>query len=177
LAQRYDDFLDAGVRIVAVSVDAPPRQAAMIDKLDLPFPLLSDPGGEGLLQALGAYDAVERGGIGRPGVFVITPDGTEAHREVARDYADRSSEDRLLATIRDLDLPATTQPALTPGESEPGPQAMPLDALHPYCRGAKFAAKAMGMRHPATRDDADRYVAQMEHYMEVVRDLRERLAR
>jgi len=52
---------------------------------------------------------------------------------------------------------------------------MPVDALLPYCRGARFAAKAMGMRHPQARDDADRYVAQMDRYRDAVRALRERL--
>lgn len=177
MAQRYQEFLDAGVRIVGVSVDAPERQAAMIDKLDLPFTLLSDPGGKGLLQSLDAYDPVERNGIGRPGVFVVAPDGAEAYREVARDFADRITEDELLTAVRKLDLPATQQPPLTPGDPLPGPKAMPLPALSPYCRGAKFAAKAMGMRHPQTRDDADRYVAQMERYMDAVRALRDRLGR
>lgn len=175
MAQRYQEFLYAGVRIVAVSVDAPERQAAMVAKLDLPFALLSDPGGDGLLQALDAYDPVERNGIGRPGVFVVAPDGAEAYRQVGRDFADRITEDELLAAARELDLPPTKQPPLTPGRPEPGPQAMPVHALLPYCRGARFAAKAMGMRHPEAKEDADRYVAQMDRYRDAVRALRERL--
>lgn len=162
------------MRIVAVSVDSPARQAAMIDKLHLPFALLSDPGGKDLLQALDAYDPDERGGIGRPGVFVIAPDGREVFREVARDFADRITEDELLDQVRALGLPATDQPPLTRGEPEPGPNAMPVHALLPYCRGAKFAAKAMGMRHPQAKADADRYVAQMDRYMDVIRAFRER---
>lgn len=174
MAQRYQQFLDAGVRIVGVSVDSPRQQAAMIDKLDLPFALLSDPGGAGLLRSLDAYNPEQRGGIGKPGVFVVTPDGSEAFRQVARDFADRITEDELLDEVRALDLPSTTQPAVAVGDPEPGPEAMPVDALLPYCRGAKFAAKAMGMRHPQASDDADRYVAQMDRYMQAVRTLRSR---
>jgi hypothetical protein len=162
------------VRIVAVSVDSPERQAAMVEKLHLPFALLSDPGGKDVLQALDAYDPDERGGIGRPGVFVIAPDGREVFRQVGRDFADRVTEDELLEEVHALGLPATDQPTLTPGEPEPGPNAMPVHALLPYCRGAKFAAKAMGMRHPQAKADADRYVAQMDRYMEAIRALRER---
>ena len=162
------------MRIVAVSVDSPERQAAMVEKLHLPFALLSDPGGKDVLQALGAYDPDERGGIGRPGVFVIAPDGREVFRQVGRDFADRVTEDELLEEVHALGLSATDQPTLTPGEPEPGPNAMPVHALVPYCRGAKFAAKAMGMRHPQAKADADRYVAQMDRYMEVIRALRER---
>jgi hypothetical protein len=162
------------VRIVAVSVDSPERQAAMVEKLHLPFALLSDPGGKDVLQALDAYDSDERGGIGRPGVFVIAPDSREVFRQVGRDFADRVTEDELLEEVHALGLPATDQPTLTPGEPEPGPNAMPVHALLPYCRGAKFAAKAMGMRHPQAKADADRYVAQMDRYMEAIRALRER---
>lgn len=146
----------------------------MIDKLRLPFAMLSDPGGRGLLRTLDAYNPDERGGIGKPGVFVVGPDGDEQFREVARDFADRISEDELLAQVRKLDLPATTQPALDSVEPQPGDEAMPVRALLPYCRGARFAAKAMGMRHPQARADADRYVAQMDRYMDVIREFRRR---
>lgn len=145
----------------------------MVDKLDLPFALLSDPDGEDLLRGLDAYNPDERDGIAKPGVFVVAPDGSEAFRQVARDFADRITEDELLDQVRALDLPSTTQPAVTTDDPQPGPQAMPIDALLPYCRGAKFAAKAMGMRHPQATDDADRYVAQMDRYMDAVRTLRE----
>jgi hypothetical protein len=175
LAGRYDEFLDAGARIVAVSVDSPGRNAAMISKLALPFAMLSDPGGKDLLQAIGAYNPDERGGIGKPGVFVLTPDGHEAFREVGRDFADRITEDELLEQMRALGLPATDQPPLTPGQPEPGPQAFPADWLLPYCRGARFAAKAMGMRHPQAKSDADRYVAQMDRYMGAIRAFHERI--
>jgi hypothetical protein len=107
-------------------------------------------------------------------VFVIAPDSREVFRQVGRDFADRVTEDELLEEVHALGLPATDQPTLTPGEPEPGPNAMPVHALLPYCRGAKFAAKAMGMRHPQAKADADRYVAQMDRYMEAIRALRER---
>lgn len=146
----------------------------MIDKLLLPFAMLSDPGGAGLLRAVGAYNPDERGGIGKPGAFVIGPDGEEQFREIGRDFADRITEDELLAQVRKLDLRPTTQPPLDLVEPQPGDQAMPVHALLPYCRGARFAAKAMGMRHPETRADADRYIAQMDRYMDAIRELRKR---
>ena len=159
---------------MGVSVDAPPRQAAMVRKLHLPFPLLSDPDGKDLLRILDAYDPEERGGIGRPGVFVVAPDGRLAFHQLGRDFADRITEDELLERVRGLGLPPTDQPELTPGDPEPGPNALPVDAMLPYCRGARFAAKAMGMRHPTAKADADRYVAQMDRYRDVVRAFRER---
>lgn len=174
MASRYDEFLAAGVRIVGVSVDSVAQQSAMVHKLHLPFWMLSDPGGQVLLATLGAYDPQERGGIGRPGVFVVGPDGSEHFREVGRDFADRITEDELLAAAREMRLPATKQPPLDLVEPEPGATAMPVRALPPYCRGAKFAAKAMGLRHPAAKADADRLFAQMDRYLTVLRDFRER---
>jgi hypothetical protein len=147
----------------------------MISKLHLPFAMLSDPGGKDLLVQIDAYDPDERGGIGKPGVFVLAPDGREAFREIGRDFADRITEDELLEQVRALALPPTGQPALTPGQPEPGPKAFPVDWLLPYCRGARFAAKAMGMRHPQAKRDADRYVAQMDRYMGAIRAFRERI--
>jgi hypothetical protein len=162
---------------VAVSVDSPGQNAAMISKLALPFAMLSDPGGKDLLQGIDAYNPDERGGIGKPGVFVLTPDGREAFREVGRDYADRITEDELLEQVRALGLPATDQPALTPGHpTRAGKEAFPVDWLLPYCRGARFAARAMGMRHPQTKRDADRYVAQMDRYMGAIRAFHERIS-
>jgi hypothetical protein len=156
-------------------VDSPGQNAAMIAKLHLPFAMLSDPGGKDLLRQIDAYDPDERGGIGKPGVFVLAPGGREAFRQIGRDFADRITEDELLDQVAALGLPATVQPALTPGKPEPGQKAFPVDWLFPYCRGARFAAKAMGMRHPQAKSDADRYVAQMDRYMDAISAFRERI--
>jgi alkyl hydroperoxide reductase subunit AhpC len=176
LALRHDEFLAAGARIVGVSVDPPARNAAMIDKLHLPFALLSDPDGHGLLKAVDLWHPdTAHGDIGRPAVFVIHPDGAEHFRQIARDFADRITEDELLARVTSLELQATEQPPIAHVEPEPGDEAMPVRALLPYCRGAKFAAKAMGMRHPDAKADADRYIEQMDRYMAAVRELRARI--
>jgi len=148
----------------------------MIDKLRLPFELLSDPDGQGLLKPLDMWHPdTAHGDIGRPGVFVVHPDGGEAFRQVARDFADRITEDELLARVGALELPPIEQPPVEHVDPEPGDDAMPVRALLPYCRGAKFAAKAMGMRHPEAKDDSVRYVQQMDRYMGAVRELRARI--
>jgi len=148
----------------------------MIDKLHLPFQMLSDPDGEGLLKPMDLWQPdTAHGDIGRPGVFVIHPDGAEHFRQIARDFADRVPEDELLARVTSLELRPTEQPPVAHVDPEPGDEAMPVRALLPYCRGAKFAAKAMGMRHPEAKADADRYGAQMDRYMAAVRELRTRI--
>lgn len=175
MAQRYAQFLGAGARIAGVSVDSPAQQAAMIDKLQLPFWMLSDPDGEGVLKALDAWHPGTRhGDIGRPGVSVIDPDGAERFRRIGGDFADRISEDDLLAQVCAMEVPPTDQPDRALVEPEPGDQAMPVRAMPPYLRGARFAATAMGMRHEEAKATADAYVEQVDRYAAAVRALRER---
>lgn len=175
MANRYAQFLGAGARIAGVSVDPPGQQAAMIHKLQLPFWMLSDPDGEAVLKAIDAWHPGSRhGDIGRPGVSVIDTDGVEQFRQVGGDFADRISEDDLLAHVLDLDLPPTKQPGIELADPQPGDRAMPLRALPPYLRGARFAATAMGMRHAEVKATADAYVEQVDRYAAAVRDLRER---
>ena len=42
--------------MVGISVDDAGRNAAMVEKLGLPFGLLSDPGGEGAIKPYGVWD-------------------------------------------------------------------------------------------------------------------------
>ena len=49
---------------------------------------------------------------------------------------------------------------------------MPIHAMEPYFRGAKFAVTAMKMRHTDVAEDAVVYIAQMDRYIELVRHLR-----
>ncbi|MBW3665653.1 MAG: peroxiredoxin family protein [Actinobacteria bacterium] len=173
LAQRHGEFLDTGVRLYAVSVDPPRQNSAMIEKLHLPFPFLSDPDRDRMIGPLGVSDEHDPRRIARPAMILVRPGGEEAWRFVSRDFADRLPEDEVLEQARTLELPATSQEPPTTGDPEPGPKAMPLTDLPVYFRGAKFAAKAMGLRHPAAKDDADRLFDQMDGYMRVVREFRE----
>jgi peroxiredoxin len=42
-ARNYEEFEKRGTRIVGISVDPPEHNKAMVEKLALPFSLLSDP--------------------------------------------------------------------------------------------------------------------------------------
>ncbi|MBW3604487.1 MAG: redoxin domain-containing protein [Actinobacteria bacterium] len=46
LGHHHDEITDAGAQVTRISVDPPEQNAAMAEKLQLPFPLLSDPGGD-----------------------------------------------------------------------------------------------------------------------------------
>jgi hypothetical protein len=172
LARHHDELNQAGAEVVGVSVDSPGRNAAMIEKLRLPFPLLSDPGGEAAIKPYQLWNPERE--VAKPAVVMVGPDGEEAFRQVSRDFADRLPEPDLVDVVRGLRLDPVEQPPPTPGDPDPGPRAMPLDALPVYYRGAKFAAKAMGMRHRQAQEDADRYVDQTERYTRAVKQLTEK---
>jgi peroxiredoxin len=45
-ARKYEEFEKCGTRIVSISVDPPEHNKAMVERLALPFSLLSDPKGD-----------------------------------------------------------------------------------------------------------------------------------
>ena len=69
----------------------------MVDKLLLPFPLLSDPEGE-VIRAYGVWTESD-GGIARPSIFAVRADGSVAWEYVGEDYADRPTDDELFASL------------------------------------------------------------------------------
>ncbi len=155
-----------------VSVDSPGQNAAMVEKLRLPFPLLSDPDRSRAIAPYGVADPKDPRNIARPSIFIVTPDREEVFAEASTDYADRQAEEAAIGVLQSLDLPATTAETVEIGAAEPGPRAMPVHAMEPYFRGAKFAVNAMRMRHPDVGEDAAAYIDQMDRYIELVRELR-----
>lgn len=172
MSQAQDAFLAAGVRLYGISVDSPRQQAAMVEKLDLGFPLLSDPDRSAAIEPLGLSDPKDPRGIARPAMILVTPDGEEAWRFVSRDFADRLPEEDVLARARELGLPPISQETPRPVDAQPGEKATLLQALPVYFRGARFAALAMGLRHKDLgedlKDDSKAYVAEMDRYIEAV---------
>ena len=175
----YDQFLAVGTRIAAISIDSPEQQAAMVEKLDLPFPMLSDPDRSLAIEPFDVVDPKDHRNLSRPALVLLTPTGEEAFRFVSRDFADRLPEADVLEHARQLGLGEVTQSAIEVGPAEASPGAMPLEGLPYYLRGARFAALAMGLRHKdlgdAIKEDSKAYVAEMDRYFEAVQELRARL--
>ena len=73
----------------------------MVDKLELPFPLLSDPDRSKAIEPMGVSDPEDRRNIAKPSIVVVAPDGEVAFAETSRDYADRDSEDAAIAALVD----------------------------------------------------------------------------
>jgi hypothetical protein len=154
LANEEPDLHHAGAEIIAVSVDSPGRNEAFRRRWHLPFAIVSDPGGEQLLQPLDAWNPNERGGIGWPTLMLVAPDGVETYRMRSRDFADRPTDDDVLAAARSLGLPPIELgPAPAASEPEEHDGALRVEAFGPYFRGVRFGGIALAGR---VTNDADR---------------------
>ena len=152
--------------------------AAVAEKLALPFPFLADPGRDQAVTPLGFADEKDPRQISRPGTVIISPDAEIVFSVIGRDYADRPDEDMLLAEVEKLGLGPTTQDRPEIGTPEAGPKAMPLDDLGPYFRGAKFAVLAARSRYRDVgeefRDDLKGWVQMVDRYLEALTAVEDR---
>ena len=175
---RHSEFLERGVRLFGLSADTPGQNAAVMEKLDLRFPLLSDEDRQAAITPLGFADEKDPRQISRPGLVIIDPEGKVVHREEGSDYADRPDEDELLAVIEGLGFESAVQDEPAIGPAEPGEKAMPLEGIPHYFRGAKFAVLALRSRYRGLsddlKDDTKQYAQRMDRYIEAMRAIEER---
>ncbi len=166
------------MRVVGIDIDSPEQHAAMIEKLSLPFPMLSDPDRSKAIGPLNLSNPTDERNIAIPALVLIDRSGVERWRFVSRDFADRLPEDEVIEAARDLGLPATTQQPPEPGDPVPGPKAMPFEGMSFYFRGARFAAQVMGLRHAhlgdSVKNDSKAYVAEMDRFMAAVAAMKKR---
>jgi hypothetical protein len=178
MAQRHDEFLKLGGRLYAISADTAEQNAAMIEKLALPYPILADPGRDRAITPLGFADEKDPRQISRPGTVIVSPDGEISFRVSGRDFADRPDEEIILEALRNLNLEPTTQGSPAVGEAQPGEKAMALEGLLSYYRGAKFAVLALRSRYRELsedfRDDAKAYAQMVDRYIEALSAVEDR---
>ncbi len=167
MARQYDEYLRHGAPIAAVVVDPPEQNAAMVQKLALPFPILADPGGARVMMAAGGWD--DEGKMATPAIVVMAPDGSEAYRYVGTDFMDRPGDDEVLAALDGLglppiDVPLEPVPHLPP---VPRPRAIMLPDLGTYMRGVRFAMQAIAVRARDAWDraEAERTAKMAERYV------------
>ncbi len=148
----------------------------MVEKLRLPFPLLSDPDAAAIA-AWDVYDPVggTHGPIARPAIFVVGRDLRIPYDYVGRDFADRPTN----AVVFDALDAVRDAPPRPLGEKVGGPGPRPLDAgnpadkpmpLHdmaPYFRGANFAVQAIAGRtdDPTVKAECERFRAIVGDYV------------
>jgi peroxiredoxin len=150
-ARDHAEFEERGIRLAGVSVDPPSHNAAMVEKLDLPFPLLSDPRGE-LIKRCDLWNDEE--GVSEPAIVALNKSGTVQYLySGGTDFADRPQEESLLYILDRVgsdggydkdepDIRISTEEA----ENEtvrPDKPGITLEQLQPYYRGVYFATVSM----------------------------------
>ncbi len=155
---------------MSISVDGVERNAAMVEKLLLSFPLLADTTAA-VADAWGVYDASAK--IARPAIFVIGRDLSIPYKYVGRDFADRPPLSELfssLEAVAEREPRPLTWSVSTPGPREPrdsGRRHLPFAELAPYLRGANFGVAALAGRtdDPGVKAEAKRYQAMLAEFL------------
>ncbi len=167
MAREYDAYTERGATIAGIVIDAPEQNAAMVEKLALPFPILSDPDGERAIKPCEVWD--DAGRMATPAIIVLAPDGREVYRYAGVDFMDRPNDDKILDALSSLGLPPTETPAGTIAhlDPRPGSRATKLDNLAVYMRGVRFASKALAdrARDPFDKAEAERTSKMAERYV------------
>jgi peroxiredoxin len=96
-ARKYDEFQNRGAAITAICVDSPEQNRAMIEKLLLPFKILSDPEGELAIKRYGVWN--EQGRIAIPAVVVVGRDQRIRYQYAGQDFADRPGDDEIFRAL------------------------------------------------------------------------------
>jgi AhpC/TSA family len=166
IARAYDEFTGRGARIAAISVDPPAANAGMVEKLALPFPVLSDPDGEQAIKPYGVWH--EGRNIAKPAIVMLAADSREVFRYVGADFMDRPGDEEIFAALDALALPSlpASSAVIEHLAPSPSPRALPLDVLAPYMRGVQMAMRGMAerMRDPADRAEVSRTAAMAEQF-------------
>ena len=177
LANAQDELSGLGAEVVLASVDPPAAQLAFGRTWHVPFPWVSDPGGERFARPLDVWNPDERGGIFSPLVLLLAPDGRELLRHRSRDFADRGDDLDVLDALRRLSLPALTVPPpwQPPGvEPRPTESAFRPEAFGPYFRGVRSGTRALAgrMRDPDDRGELQTTSAMASSFLEAWKERR-----
>ena len=161
-------------------MDPPAAQLAMNERWHLPFRWVSDPGGEQLAKPLYSWNAEERGGLFRPVVLLVAPDGSQLLRHDSRDFADRPDDSDVLDALREAGLPQlqTPQPWAPEGISaERREGAFRTEAFGPYFRALSFGGRALSgrMRDPHDAAEAKQLSTMAGSFLEAWKQRREQV--
>jgi peroxiredoxin len=99
-----NDFNAAGIRPVAISVDAPEVSRDMVRKAGFTFEVLSDPKVEAIRRYDLAHAGAGEGGhdISRPAEFLIDPAGTVRWVNLTENYWVRARPEQILEAAKAL---------------------------------------------------------------------------
>lgn len=140
-------------------MDPPNHNVAMVEKLEPPFPLLSDAKGE-LSRLYGLWNAEE--GVAVPSILVVDRSGEIRHLYSGNDFADRPGDAEVfeaLEAFKDSGVYGEGEPQVSISSEEanvvsvrPEEPAMTLEQLVPYYRGVFFTTVALKKRFGESRN-------------------------
>ena len=96
LDARRDELQARGADVIAISVDDPETNAALVDRLDLSFPVLSD-AELATVRSFGVEDVPND--ISKPAAFLVDADGTILFSKVGESATDRADLDQVLRIL------------------------------------------------------------------------------
>ena len=154
----------------------------MVGKLQLPFPLLSDPEGE-LARLCGLWNAEE--GVAVPSIVIVDQSGEVRYLYSGRDVADRPGDEEVLAALDGLDSgierltggPEFQVGATQAGESSVRPErrAMEFEQLIPYYRGVYFTTMILKERFGGWGRAGKQAFEELDAFQQLVRSYIEAL--
>ncbi len=175
-AREIEEFEKRGVQIAGISVDPPSNNAGMVGKLQLPFPLLSDPEGE-LARLFGLWDADE--GLAVPSVVVVDQSGEVRYLYRGSDFADRPTDDEVFAALEGFDggiERITGGPEMQLGATRakersvrPDKRAMELEELTSYYKGVLRTILILQERFGGWGRSGKKAFKEVETYQQMVR--------
>ena len=175
-ARQFEEFEGRGVQLAGISVDPPPNNARMVGKLQLPFPLLSDPEGE-LARLFGLWDADES--VAAPSIVVVDQSGEVRYLYRGNDFADRPTDEEVFAGLRGLESRIerlTGGPEIQIGAGQaretsvrPDEGAMDLDQLTTYFRGVHFTTMLFKDRFEGWGRSGRRSFKELDAFQQMVR--------
>jgi hypothetical protein len=151
----------------------------MVEKLTLPFPLLSDPKGD-LAKRCDLWNGKE--GVAIPAIVIVDRRGVVRYLYAGHDFADRPGDEEVFgaldrlseAEVEDISAGGSVEIQATAEEAEsstvrPDRPPMTLEQLIPYYRGVFFATVALKRRFGEMRDrnafrEVDRYQQMVKEY-------------
>src|SRR5437879_6035219 len=99
MEQRLQDFDHAGIRVAAISVDAPDASRVLAQGKGYTFTLLSDPD----MKTITQYDLVDPiDAVARPAEFLVDASGTVRWRNLTNSVYVRATPEQVLLAAKTL---------------------------------------------------------------------------
>jgi len=183
-ARHFEEFEERGIQVAGISVDPPSHNARLVGKLQLPFPLLSDPEGD-LARLFGLWDAND--GVALPSVIIIEQSGEVRYLYKGNDLADRPTDEEVFAGLQGLESRIerlTGGPEFQVGAAQasertvrPDEPVMELDQLATYYQGVllttilfKDRFEVWGRSGRNAFNEIDAFQQMVRHYMKAIAD-------